>query len=124
LGSTYQKPIVYSGPLYESIAVAGGKVRIKFSHIGSGLEAKGGALRGFAVAGADRKFYWAEAVIDGDSVIVSNPNVSTPVAIRYAWGDSPVCNLFNREGLPASPFRTDEWPRVTTERSSNFWPAL
>jgi len=106
------------------MAVAGGKVRIRFSHIGSGLEAKGGALRGFAVAGADRKFYWAEAVIDGDSVIVSNPNVSTPVAIRYAWGDSPVCNLFNREGLPASPFRTDEWPRVTTERSSNFWPAL
>jgi sialate O-acetylesterase len=114
LGSTYQKPIVYSGPLYESMAVDDGKIRIRFSHIGSALEAKvGAALRGFAIAGPDQKFYWAEAVIDGDSIIVSSPHVSSPLAVRYAWGDSPECNLFNTGGLPASPFRTDEWPRVT-----------
>jgi len=116
LGSTYQKPTVYAGPLYESMSVDGDKIRIRFSHIGSGLEAKAGAaLRGFAVAGANRKFYWAEAEIDGDSVIVSNPSVSAPVAVRYAWGDSPECNLFNREGLPASPFRTDKWTSVTNK---------
>jgi len=96
------------------MAVEGGKIRIRFSHIGSGLEAKDGtALRGFALAGADRKFYRAEAVIDSDSVIVSSPDVSAPVAVRYAWGDSPECNLFNKEGLPASPFRTDKWDTPT-----------
>jgi sialate O-acetylesterase len=115
LGSTYQKPIVYSGPLYESMAVEGNKIRIRFHHIGTGLEAQGSALRGFAIAGADRKFYWADAVIDGNSVIASSPNVAAPVAVRYAWGDSPECNLSNKEGLPASPFRTDQWPGVTKE---------
>jgi sialate O-acetylesterase len=115
LGSTYHKPIVYSGPLYESMAVEGSKIRIRFRHIGSGLKTQGGALRGFAIAGADRKFYWADGVIDGDSIIVSNPNVAAPLAVRYAWGDSPECNLFNWEGLPASPFRTDEWPGMRKE---------
>jgi sialate O-acetylesterase len=66
-------------------------------------------VRGFAIAGADRKFHWASAVIDGDSIVVSSPEVVVPVAVRYAWGDSPECNLFNAEGLPASPFRTDGW---------------
>jgi sialate O-acetylesterase len=115
LGSTYHKPIVYSGPLYESMTVEGNKIRIRFRHIGSGLKTQGGALRGFAIAGADRKFYWADGVIDGDSIIVSNPNVAAPLAVRYAWGDSPECNLFNWEGLPASPFRTDEWPGMRKE---------
>ena len=113
LGAAYKQPIVYSGPLYQSMAVEGSKIRVRFSHTGSGLEAIGGALRGFAVAGADRKFHWASAVIDGDSVLVSSPEVAAPVAVRYAWADSPECNLFNVEGLPASPFRTDDWPGIT-----------
>ena len=87
--------------------------RIRFTHVGTGLVAKDGPVRGFAIAGADRKFHWAAASIDGDSILVSSPEVPTPVAVRYAWGDSPECNLFNREGLPASPFRTDSWPGIT-----------
>ncbi len=113
LGATYKQPIVYSGPLYQSMAVEGSKIRVRFTNAGSGLEAKDGALRGFAVAGADRKFHWASAVIEGDSVVVSSPEVAVPVAVRYAWADSPECNLFNAEGLPASPFRTDDWPGIT-----------
>ena len=63
--------------------------------------------------GADRKFVWADATIDGDTVVVSSPSVAEPVAARYAWAANPVCNLFNKEGLPASPFRTDTWPGMT-----------
>lgn len=112
-GAAYKQPIVYSGPLYQSMAVEGSKIRVRFTHIGSGLGARGGALRGFAIAGADRKFHWASAVIESDSVLVSSPEVAAPVAVRYAWADSPECNLFNAEGLPASPFRTDDWPGIT-----------
>jgi sialate O-acetylesterase len=116
LGSTYKKNIVYSGPLYESMVVDGGAIRIKFTHVGGGLEAKGGgALRGFAIAGADQKFRWASAVIRGDEIVVSSPDVAAPAAVRYAWGGSPECNFFNAEGLPASPFRTDEWPGTLTQ---------
>ncbi len=114
LGTTYAKPIVYSGPLYQSMEVHGSQIRIRFSHIGSGLEANGGTpLRGFAIAGADKTFHWADAQIEGDSVVVSSSEVPDPVAVRYAWADSPPCNLFNKEGLPASPFRTDAWPGIT-----------
>jgi len=114
LGTTYKKSIVYSGPLYESMKVEGNEVRIHFTHTGSGLEAHGSnKLRGFAIAGADRKFRWANARIEGDTVVVSNSDVTTPVAVRYAWGESPTCNLFNKDGLPASPFRTDDWPGIT-----------
>src|ERR1700680_1897011 len=92
----------------------GGEIRVRFTHVGSGLEARfGGELRGFAIAGADRKFHWAEARIDGDTVMVSSPNVPGPLAVRYAWGDSPLCNLSHKDGLPASPFRTDDWPGIT-----------
>jgi sialate O-acetylesterase len=114
LGTTYKKPIVYSGPLYQSMTVEGNKIRIRFTNTGSGMEAHGsGQLVGFAIAGADRKFHWAEATIDGTSVIVSSPEVPAPMAVRYAWGDSPSCNLFNKDGLPASPFRTDDWRGIT-----------
>ena len=114
LGTTYKEPIVYSGPLYQSMAVEGNKIRIRFTSTGSGLEAHGdGPLVGFAIAGADRQFHWAEATIDGTSIVVSSPEVPSPVAVRYAWGDSPHCNLFNKDGLPASPFRTDDWPGIT-----------
>ena len=114
LGTTYKQPGEYSGPLYESMKIEGSDVRLSFTHAGSGLEARGdAALKGFAIAGADRKFHWAEARIDGDTVVVSSRDVSQPVAVRYAWGDSPLCNLFNKDGLPASPFRTDDWPGIT-----------
>jgi sialate O-acetylesterase len=113
-GTIYKEPIEYSGPLYESMRSDGSEIRVRFTHIGSGLEARnGGELRGFAIAGADRKFHWAGARIDGDSVIVSSREVPSPLAVRYAWADSPPCNLFNKAGLPASPFRTDDWPGIT-----------
>jgi sialate O-acetylesterase len=113
LGTTYHKSIMYSGPLYGSMKVEGREARIHFTHVGAGLEARSGDLQGFAVAGADRKFYWATARIEGDAVIVSSPEVASPVAVRYAWADNPRCNLFNKDGLPASPFRTDDWPGIT-----------
>jgi sialate O-acetylesterase len=110
LGTVYKEPGEYSGPLYESMKVEGNSIRIRFAHVGTGLEAQGATdLVGFAIAGADRKFHWAQAHIDADSVLVESPEVPSPAAVRYAWGDSPRCNLFNEEGLPASPFRTDDW---------------
>ena len=116
LGTTYAKPIVYSGPLYQAMEIQGSQIKIRFSNIGTGLAANGGTLlRGFALAGADRTFHWADATIERDSVVVSSPQVPAPVAVRYAWADSPPCNLFNKEGLPASPFRTDDWPGITEQ---------
>jgi sialate O-acetylesterase len=113
-GTVYGRAVEYSGPLYESMRIEGNEIRVRFSHVGAGLEApNGGQLRGFAIAGADRKFHWADAHIDRGSVVVSSKDVRSPLAVRYAWADSPICNLFNREGLPASPFRTDDWPGIT-----------
>ena len=115
LAKTYGRKIEYMGPLYQSSAVEGGAVRLKFAHEGGGLIAKGGGpLTQFAIAGSDQKFVWADARIDGDTVVVSSPQVPHPVAVRYAWGDNPEgCNLYNGAGLPASPFRTDDWPEIT-----------
>jgi len=104
--------VVYSGPVFKSMKKEGDKIRIGFRHTGSGLMAKDryGYLKGFAIAGADKEFVWAKAQIDGDEVIVWSDEVSNPVAVRYAWADNPDdANLYNQEGLPASPFRTDEW---------------
>ena len=106
----YGETLVWSGPLYESMKVEGGKVRIRFRHVGEGLAARGGPLQGFTVAGKDRKFVPATAAIDGETVVVSSAQVAAPVAVRYAWANNPVCNLANKAGLPASPFRTDAWP--------------
>lgn len=104
----------YSGPLYVDHRVEGNTVRINFSHSGGGLTTPEGApLKGFAIAGADKNFVWADARIDGDSVVVSSASVPSPQAVRYAWANNPVCNLYNQAGLPASPFRTDSWPGVT-----------
>jgi sialate O-acetylesterase len=108
LATTYGRPIVPSGPLYRSMSVEGGRVRIRFGNVGGGLVAKGGDLRHFAISGQDKKWVWAEAKIDGDTVVVFSEKVPQPAAVRYAWADNPEgCNLYNREGLPASPFRTD-----------------
>jgi len=109
----YGEKIVYSGPMYDSAKVEGNKVVIGFKHVGGGLVAKDGELKGFAIAGPDKKFVWADAKIVGEKVVVSSPQVSKPVAVRYAWADYPVCNLYNKEGLPAVPFRTDNFPMVT-----------
>jgi sialate O-acetylesterase len=113
LGTTYGRKIVYSGPLYEGMKAEGHALRIRFRHAGSGLESRSGTLKGFAIAGADKKFHWADARIDGNTVVVSSAEVDAPVAVRYAWAGSPECDLYDKESLPASPFRTDDWPGAT-----------
>jgi len=111
LANSYDRDIVYSGPIYKSMQVKDDKVVLRFEHVGSGLVAKDGELKTFAIAGADKKFVWANAQIVGDTVQVSCGQVARPAAVRYAWAANPIeCNLYNKEGLPASPFRTDNWP--------------
>jgi sialate O-acetylesterase len=102
--------VVYSGPIYQSMKVEGNKLILTFTNIGSGLIAKGdGELKYFSIAGADKKFVWAKAKIEGDKVVVWNDDLTNPVAVRYAWADNPEgANLYNKEGLPASSFRTDD----------------
>ena len=110
----YGEDLVYSGPVYRSMEVRGDEVVLSFDHVGGGLAARDGeTLTGFAVAGEDRQFAWADARVEGDRIVVRSDQVSAPVAVRYAWADNPECNLVNREGLPASPFRTDTWPGIT-----------
>lgn len=110
LSATYGKDIVRCGPLYKSMKQQRRSIVVRFDHVGGGLVAKNGEeLKGFAIAGADRQFVWAKAEIDGDAVVVSSPEVKKPVAVRYAWASNPVGNLCNKAGLPASPFRTDDW---------------
>lgn len=105
-----EKNIVYSGPVYKSMKVKGNTIEISFDHIGSGLIAKDGELKQFAVAGADKKFVWANAKIVNNKVIVWSDQIKNPIAVRYAWADNPEgANLYNKEGLPASPFRTDDF---------------
>ena len=108
LGVAYDKKIIYSGPIYDTMTIEGNKIRLRFKHTGSGLVSKDGEkLKGFAIAGEDRKFVWANAQIDGNTVLVWSDEIPDPVAVRYGWANNPVCNLYNKEGLPASPFRTD-----------------
>jgi sialate O-acetylesterase len=109
----YGKKVEYSGPLYDKLAVDGNKAVVSFTRVGAGLQAKDGPLSGFTVAGPDHKFYNAKATIEGDKVVVTCDMVSTPVAVRYGWANCPVVNLFNASGLPASPFRTDDFPGLT-----------
>ncbi len=103
--------VVDAGPLLESTKIMDNKIVLTFRSTGSGLMAKGGGeLKYFAIAGADKKFVWAKATIQGKSVIVWSDQVPKPEAVRYAWADNPEgANLYNKEGLPASPFRTDTW---------------
>jgi sialate O-acetylesterase len=109
------KDIVDSGPIFEHAAVEGNRIRLHFTDVGGGLACRGDALAGFAIAGQDRKFVWAQAAIDGDTVVAWSEKVPEPVAVRYAWADNPVCNLFNKANLPATPFRTDSWPGTTAK---------
>jgi sialate O-acetylesterase len=109
LANVYGRKIEFSGPIYQSMAIEGKTARLKFGHVGAGLEAKGGGdLKQFAIAGKDGKFVAANAKIDGDTVVAGSPEVAEPVAVRYAWADNPEgANLFNKDGLPAPPFRAD-----------------
>jgi sialate O-acetylesterase len=110
LANVYHRNLEFSGPVYESMTVEGMTIRVKFSHLGGGLVAKDGPLKWFQISGADRQFVDADAKIDGDSVVVSRPDVTMPEAVRYAWDNYPDgCNLYNAAGLPAAPFRTDQW---------------
>ena len=110
LAIVYGDDIPYSGPMYKSMNIVESKIRIQFDHTNNGLKAKGSSeLKGFAIAGADKKFVWAEAKIEGDEVVVWNAKVKNPIAVRYAWASNPICNLYNGAELPASPFRTDTW---------------
>jgi len=136
LAKDYGKSVVYSGPVYDSMRSEGGKIRIKFRHTDGGLVAKplpatydvvslknetaplvrnspDSPLEGFAICGADHKWVWADARIDGRDVVVWSDKIPAPVAVRYAWADNPTCNLANGKDLPASPFRTDDFPPVT-----------
>jgi sialate O-acetylesterase len=118
----YGQNLVYSGPIYDSMTVEGNKIRLTFKQTGSGLQMSTPPwtptgipapapteLTGFAIAGANKNWVWAQAQIDGNTVVVSSDQVASPVAVRYGWANNPPCNLYNKEGLPASPFRTDDW---------------
>lgn len=142
-GLAYGQRLVWSGPTYKRMRVKGNQAILSFDHVGRGLVSRparaedvqklrgSGAspvvysvssgqtrepLLGFAVAGADRKFVWANALIEGDKVVVSSPLVDRPVAVRFGWADYPVVNLWNADGLPASPFRTDDFPMLTAPK--------
>jgi sialate O-acetylesterase len=104
----YGENIEYSGPIFRQTGVEDGGVRVWFNHVGSGLVAKGGSLEGFEVAGDDHHFQPANAKVEGLSVLVSSPQVASPVYVRYGWQNAPVVNLFNASGLPASPFTSEE----------------
>jgi len=114
LANTYKQKLEYSGPRYSSIQIEGSSIHIRFTHVDGGLVAKGGPLEWFQIAGADQQFVPAEAVIDGDSIVVKSSAVPAPVAVRYAWDDYPIgCNLYNAAGLPAAPFRSDAWDALS-----------
>ncbi|MGC9319205.1 MAG: sialate O-acetylesterase, partial [Armatimonadota bacterium] len=120
LATVYGQDVVYQGPTYESMDVEGSRIRIHFANINGGLR-RGvtdnapypSPLLGFQIAGRDRRWVWADAEIQGDTVLAWSDQVRNPVAVRYAWADNPVANLYNDAGLPAVPFRTDRWPLST-----------
>ncbi|MBT9491396.1 MAG: hypothetical protein IV107_03410 [Paucibacter sp.] len=121
LKQDYGRPVAASGPTLRQLTVVGDKAELQFDNVGRGLVARDGRLRGFTIADASGRFYPAEAQILGDKVIVHNTQVKRPVAVRFGWVDNPEQNnLFNRDGLPAAPFRTDDWPRLTEEASYAF----
>jgi sialate O-acetylesterase len=115
-GIAYAEKIERAGPLYRAMQLKGDKIILSFDHLDGGLQARGGRLRGFSICGEDKKFVWGNADIDNGKVIVSSPQVPKPVAVRYGWADYPVVNLFNGAGLPASPFRTDDFELTTAPR--------
>lgn len=115
-GIAYGEKIEFSGPLYRTHEIKGDQIVLHFDHVGKGLEARDGELKGFAICGDDKNFVWAKAQIVGDTVVVSSAEVVKPVAVRFGWADCPVLNFWNKNGLPASPFRTDDFPMVTAAK--------
>jgi sialate O-acetylesterase len=103
-----QKDLVCCGPIYQGMKIEGGKIRLSFDHAGTGLVAKDETLANFVIAGADKKFVPAKATIENETIVVSSDSVEKPVAVRYAFDNVGVPSLFNKEGLPASSFRTDD----------------
>ena len=134
LANDYGRKLVADGPRMASYRIVGSSVAVRFTDVAGGLrvlpsgsfakerygtvnerveKAESGVLTGFQIAGPDRVWHWAEARIEGDTVVVWSEDVPQPLVVRYAWSENPVCNLYNSEGLPAWPFRTDDWPGVT-----------
>jgi len=112
----HEKNISYIGPIYHSMRVEGHTIRLHFTTNGKALTSKGTALNGFIIAGADHRFVAGTARIDGSDVIVSSPDIAAPVAVRYAWENDPPVTLYNDNGLPAMPFRTDDWALESVSR--------
>ena len=124
LNNDYGMKREYSGPMYQSMQVDGNKIRLSFSHAANGFMVKDkyGYLKGFEIAGDDRRFQYAKAHIENNQVVVYNDNIANPVAVRYGWADDmPEVNLYNKEGFPASPFRTDNWKGITEEVKYTLW---
>ena len=113
LANNYGKKIRFQGPTLNSVDRRSASIVLHFSHADGGLVAKGDKLAEFSIAGKDRKWVWADARIVGDTIVVSSPSVPNPKEVRYAWQSNPAATLFNGEGLPAAPFRTDKWPGIT-----------
>lgn len=121
LAKIYGRAVAGSGPILVSSEIVAGEIRLQFKHTDGGLVARGGnELVGFVVAGVDKHFVWADARIEGSTVIIRCDEVPEPIAVRYAWADNPACNLYNGAGLPASPFRTDDWPGVTSPKPAAY----
>jgi sialate O-acetylesterase len=115
-----KKDALYQGPFFKSMEIKDGKAVLSFDHVGRGLVVKNpDGLKGFAIAGADKNFVWADARIAGDKIIVSSPSVKDPVAVRYAWADNPVVSVSSKDDLPLAPFRTDDWAAGTAGKVSN-----
>jgi len=113
LNQQYGEKVPYQGPTFVSMKRLRDSLELRFANTDGGLIARDGKPEEFSVAGADHKWHWAEAKIEGDSIIVSSPDVPDPVADRYAWQSFPAATLYNGAGLPAVPFRTDTWPGIT-----------
>jgi len=113
LANYYQQNVVYAGPKMASVDRLSGAIRVHFTHTDGGLVVKGEKLEEFAVAGTDHKWYWADARLEGNAVLVSSPSVPNPIEVRYAWQSNPAATLYNGAGLPAVPFRSDNWPGIT-----------
>ena len=122
LAKHYGKKIPYQGPTLKSVEHLPGALRLRFDHVDGGLVVKGGELEEFSIAGKDRKWHWADARIDGDAIVLSSPMVPEPEAARYAWQSFPKATLYNGAGLPAVPFRTDDWPGITETRKLSSAP--
>jgi sialate O-acetylesterase len=118
--TVYGKPVNYKSPAFKELTLEGSRATVTFGDTAGGLVKQGPAVTGFTIAGEDRKFHTANAVLDGDKVMVSSPNVPKPVAVRYGWANYPLMNLFGADGLPAAPFRTDDFPLIKCSKCKSM----